>query len=169
MENNKDENKIKEGRYLIAIPILITLVCGWLDIWTNISSGAYKDYNSLEIITNLIRCAMGYLFPSLISIVIAMVWQQITMKDTPYGVEPDKIATSIILTVIYSTFFITCLIKYNIITALILLFITISYIIWFYKVCLDKRLKPKNKNDMNEDELLQCYIIKSGFKKKGRT
>lgn len=166
MENNKDEIKIREGRYLIVIPILITFICGWLDIWTNIASGAFTEYNLTEITTSLIRCAMGYLFPSLLSVVIAMIWQQVTMKDTPYGVEPGKIGTSVILTALYSTAFITCLIKYNIITAIILLIGTIIYIIWFYKVCLDKRLKFKNKNDMNEDELLQFYLNKTITKRR---
>ena len=166
MENNKDEIKIREGRYLIAIPILITFICCWLDIWTNITSGGFNGYDLIEFITNLIRCAMGYLFPSLLSIVVAMIWQQVTMKDTPYGVEPGKIGISVILTVLYSTAFITCLIKYNITTAIILLIGTIIYIIWFYKVCLDRRLKFKNKNDMNEDELLQSYLNKATKKRR---
>lgn len=160
MENDKDEIKIREGRYLIAIPILITVICGWLDIWTNITSGIFKECGGVEIATSIIRCAMGYLFPSLLSIVIAMVWQQVSMKDTPYGVEPGKIGTSVIWTVVYSVIFITCLIKYNITTAIILLSGTIAYVIWFYRVCLDKRLKHKNKNDMSEDELLLVYLNK---------
>ncbi len=167
MEENKSEKKIKTGKNLIIIPLLITVICGWLDIWTNITSGAFYGYSLTEIVIDIIRCAMGYLFPSLLSLVITMVWQQIIAEeDAPYGVETGKIGVAVICTVLYSTIFITCLIKYNIQTAIILLVVTIAYIIWSYCVCLDKRLKMKNKNDMNEDELLQTYINKYNKKRR---
>lgn len=167
MEDNKCEKKIKTGRNLIIIPLLITGICGWLDIWTNITSGAFCGYSWIEITTSIIRCAMGYLFPSLLSLVITMVWQQVTTEeDSPYGVEPGKIGIAVICTVLYSTVFITCLIKYNIHTAITLLVVTLAYIIWSYCVCLDKRLKIKSKNDMNEDELLQAHIKKYNKKRR---
>lgn len=165
MEDNKNKKKIKEGRNLIIIPLLITVICAWLDIWTKIASNAFSNYRWTECITDIIRCAIGYLFPSLLSLVIAMVWQQVTMEeDMPYGVEPRKIGVAIIFTVIYSTVFITCLIKYNIQTAIVLLFGTVAYVIWFYRVCLDERLK--RKKDMSEDEMLQVYLKKNNQRRR---
>lgn len=165
MEDNKNKKKIKEGRNLIIIPLLISVICAWLDIWTKIASNAFSNYRWTECITDIIRCAIGYLFPSLLSLVIAMVWQQVTMEeDIPYGVEPRKIRVAIIWTVIYSAGFISCLIMYNIQTAIVLLFLTVGYVIWFYRVCLDERLK--RKNDMSEDEMLQVYLKKNNQRRR---
>jgi len=167
MKTNEEKIKVKEGRYLIIIPLLITVICGWLDVWTNYTSGEFTDQSFYEMAKNIIRCAMGYLFPSLLSIVIAMIWQQSTMnnEDAPYGVEAGKIGPAIIWTALYSTVFLTCIINYDFTTAIALLTATLIYIVWFYISYLDKRLKIKSKNDMNEEELLSVYLNKNNKKR----
>lgn len=197
MEETNEQIKIKEARYLIIIPLIITFVCAWLDIWTNYSMGEYskeavkttvqaivsleegQDSLSKQIVTidildgqkwvasvtSIIRCCMGYLFPSLLSIVTAMIWQQVSLKDKPYGVGKGKVGATVIVTVFYSTIFITCLIKYNIFSAIVLCVFTLIYIIWFWIYGLDEHIKSKSKNKMTQDELIEYYLNSNKFKR----
>lgn len=179
--------KIKEAIYLIIIPIIITAACAWIDIWTNINSNAYtqetviasveaaineldttkesvkinlySDIGWQSATTSIIRCIMGYFFPSLVSIIIVMIWQQTDQRNTSYGLERSKIFWAVITTLIYSLVFITCLIKYNLITAIILCVTTILYILWYLRWGLDRRIF-KNKKDMTQDEILEYHLNK---------
>lgn len=160
MEDTKKQRKINEARYLIVIPLVITIICLWLDVWTSYANGVYTDKNTnsskgdmigtfvlqnetenpvivynihndtdwIDNAATIIRCGMGYLFPSLLSIVIVMIWQQINPLEETYGVQKAKTGWSLFATVLYSVIFITCLIKYNIGTALFVVLSSIIYI-----------------------------------------
>lgn len=178
MENTKEEERIKKAKEFIWLPLFITVICAWLDMWTNYSSGAYDiqqveievkniiglniENNQVKLLVDLgknniymtaIRCGAGYFFPSVISIVIAMISERINTNDESYGVMKEKVGSSLVATVIYSTLFLTCLIKYNVITATILVVSSIVYVIYIYS-CLDEKIRPTLKKDKNQRELL---------------
>ena len=192
MEKNTqpmDENekiKIKEARYLIIIPLVITVICLWFDILTNFVAGEYKkeiitttvvamldtavesnnvvveiltETNWVDNLASILRCGIGYLFPSLLSIVVAMIWQQINLKDNSYNLNKKKTAKTIFATVLYSVAFISCLISYNAITATIFCVVSFIYIIWFYNNGLDNRIKIKK--DMSEDDFYAQYVAEN--------
>ena len=193
MENAKKQRKINEVRYLIVIPLVITVICLWLDVWTSYANGSYtdkdtgvskgemigqfvlqsetenpvvvysvhNDVNWIDNITSIIRCGLGYLFPALLSIVIVMIWQQINSKGETYGVQRAKTGWSLAATVLYSLIFITCLIKYNIWTALFVVLSSVIYIWYVYTYCLDERIKPRHKSQMTGDEILLQYLNKN--------
>lgn len=158
MEDKNEQVKIKEARYLIIIPLLITVVCAWLDFFTNYAAGAYAHHCIIDNVLEIIRLCMGYFFPSLLSIVVAMIWQQGCMKDDVYGLREDKIGWCVIATVFYSVFFVSCLIKYNLATAITFCIATVIYGRWIYVNCLNEKIKFKNKKDMTEEELLKRYV-----------
>lgn len=108
----------------------------------------------------IVRCAMGYLFPSLISIVIAMIWQQVSMEEKPYGIIPNKVFGSLIVTLLYSVLFISCLFMFNDITAILICLCSAGYAFYIGKYCLDKRILARNKNKMKQDELIEIYVEK---------
>lgn len=182
-----DKIKIKEARYLIAIPLMVTAICLWLDLLTSYVYGNYEKetitktvtavVSSMtgkeDIVVNIInegnwknvletglRCAIGYLFPSLLSITVALIWQQISIKDT-YALKNSKTGPVLVATVFYGLAFVSCLIAYNYITAVLFCLATAVYVIWFYCKGLDERIKPKNKIDMSEEELLGVFIEES--------
>lgn len=193
MENAKKQRKINEARYLIVIPLIITIICLWLDIWTSYANGSYSDKNTgvskgemigqfvlqgetenlvvvygvhneanvIDNVASIIRCGMGYLFPSLLSIVIVMIWQQINSSGETYGVQRAKMSRSLAATVLYSLIFITCLIKYNIWTALFVVLSSVIYIWYVYTYCLDERIKPRHKSQMTGDEILLQHLNKN--------
>lgn len=57
MDDKNEQVKIKEARYLIIIPLLITVVCAWLDFWTNYEAGTYAQ-NSIKynLVTAIVFC-----------------------------------------------------------------------------------------------------------------
>lgn len=193
MADNKESTRVKEAKYVIIIPILITIICALLDIISNINAGAYDNFmynfNNTEIIgsyiaegmtegqnvltvgilsankadyfLNIVRCAMGYLFPSLISCVIAMIWQQVSLEEKPYGIAENRVFHSIIATVIYSFIFIIGLIAYNVVTAVLMCITSLIYSVYIYKECLDKRILSKQKDEKTEEELLTEFVNKN--------
>lgn len=188
----REEGKVKEARYLIVIPMLVTLVCAWLDIWTNYASGMYtatvNDFingkyigtfmlqdgtdgvvtvyqhmpimQGVTIFISVVRCVIGYLVPSILSIIIAMVWQQTVLKVKPYGLQSDKVGKAMFATVFYTLAFISCLIKYNLFTAIFVIIASFVYIFYIYAKCIDNRIKPKKKYEMTENELLLSHLNK---------
>lgn len=112
-EANKERKKIKDAWNCIVIPLIVTVICAWLDIYAGAATGEYingslnfddavnvgsfvtseskstmevfivksLNYGSQDWFPGVIRCAVGYLFPSLISLVIVMMWQQISMEE----------------------------------------------------------------------------------------
>lgn len=126
------------------------------------SISVYKSHNNssnwIDHVATVIRCGMGYLFPSLLSIVVAMIWQQQGSSEELYGVRRGKIGYSVLTTVAYSVVFITCLIKYNIGTALAAVLALAMYVWYVYTFCIDERIKPKKKSQMSSDELLLHYL-----------
>lgn len=165
MGEKKEQVKIKEARYLIIIPMLITIGCAWFDFLTNYVAGAYAQNGIRDNVLEIIRLCMGYFFPSLLSIVVAMIWQQGCMKDDIYGLKEDKIGECVIATVIYSVAFLSCLIKYNIVTAITFCIVTVIYGRWIYINCLNEKIKLKDKKEMSEDELLKRYMKHNKHKK----
>ena len=156
MENNNEELKITEARYLIIIPIIITIVCGILDIVANISDDVYKSMIPYDVAVNILRSVIGYLFPSLLSIVVAMLWQQRFKREDLYGIKEDKCGYCLIVTVFYGTCFIACLMVYNLVTAIIFIALTIGYCVIIYKKCLNEKIVSKEKK--TQEELLCDYL-----------
>ena len=192
-KSSNEQRKVKEAWYFIAIPLIISIVCAWLDIYASFVTGEYNNAslnfdNAINVgsfITNesettgeiiivksityshgngfhkIIRCAMGYLFPSLISIVIAMIWQQVSMEEKPYGIISNKVFGSLIATLLYSVLFVSCLFMFNNTTAILICICSAVYAFYIGKHCLDKRILARDKNKMKQDEFIEDYIDKN--------
>ena len=92
---------------------------------------------------------------------LIMIWQQINPSEVTYGIPRAKIGRSLFATVLYSVVFITCLIIYNIWTALFVILSSSIYIWYVYTYCLDERIKPKRKSQMTGDEIILQYLNKN--------
>ena len=192
-ERSQERRKVREAWYFIVIPLIIAIVCAWLDIYASFVTGEYStaslDYENVTNVGSFIideaetagevlvvksitfgtenyfpkiaRCAIGYLFSSLISIVIAMIWQQVSMEEKPYGIVHNKVFSSLIATLLYSVLFISCLFMFNNITAAVICLGSAVYAFYIGKYCLDKRILIRDKNKMKQVDFLENYIDKN--------
>lgn len=156
MEENKEEFKISEARYVIVIPILITCICVVLDIVANISAGYFDDMRVIEIAENICRNIVGYFFPSILSIVIVMLWQKRVKREDIYGIKNDKVGYCVIITCVFSTCFIIYLMLFKVFTAVVFIIGMGIYSILIYK-CLNEEIKVKNKKYKTQEDYLVEY------------
>lgn len=159
MEDNNEKTKTTEARYIIIIPLFITVICGVLDLITVIDD-LNEKIHWFEFLNTTFRSAIGYAFPSLISIIIVMLYQQgILKREDLYGIKQNCIGICTGVTVCYSAFFIFCLVIYNLVTAIIFIALTIAYCIFIYKICLNEKITTKEAK--SQEELLSDFIQKN--------
>lgn len=151
-----DEVKVVEARYLIIIPILVTVVCAVIDTVANISHDYYKCMNIYEIAENISRCIIGYFFPSLISIVVVMLWQRRFERTDIYGIKPDRVEYGTMITVFLGLFYIVCLMLYCLVVAIIFIICMGIYCKCIYS-CLNDEIKVKRKEDKTQEDLLTDF------------
>lgn len=151
-----DEVKIVEARYLIIIPILITGVCVVIDIVANISHDYYKCMNICEIAENISRCIISSFFPSLISIVIVMLWQRRFDRSDIYGIKKGRVGYGAMLTVVLGLFYIVCLMLFGLVAAIVFIICMVIYCKCIY-TCLNEEIKVKRKEDKTQEELLTDF------------
>lgn len=118
-------------------------------------------YDNENIFNKVIRCALGYFVPSLISIVIVMIWQQTTMEEQPYGLNRNKVFNAVVVTVLYSVLFISCLFMFNNITAAAMCLFSLAYAFYIGRFCLDKRILFQDKNKMSEEDFYKNFVNKN--------
>lgn len=162
MNDEGERKKIQEARYIMFVPILITVICAWLDIWCTYSSGEYVNSTCREIFLSITRCIYGYFFPSFVSMIIPLVLQQLFSENKQYGLQKNKIGFSVLFLVIYCVIFITCLINFNVTTSIIFMISTFVYIGVTWNYCLDNEIKhlPNPNLEKEETNKLADYIQK---------
>lgn len=142
--------KVKETRFVIFTPFLITAICAWFDIWFT------KDvYNFLDILKTIYT----YFFPSIVSIMITLIAQQMIYKNEFCSIIEKKLALSIILLVIYGVVYITWLSRCDMCLSIIFGILSLGYIFvtWFF--CLDRKLTHMNENiDVKEKKAFERII-----------
>lgn len=141
---NEGEKATKEEKYLLAIPIVITFMCAFLDWWCASRDGAYIGLSIMKYVENILRLVIGYFFPSLISLSFTMILQCSVFGDDIIGINRNYMWQTVAWTVAYAFFFVLCLSQYNIITAIIFIILSVIYILIFNNNCLDERIQFKN-------------------------
>lgn len=138
-----EDEKAKREKYILAIPIVITIICALLDWWSARATGVYKDFTLVKYIENVLRLLMGYFFPSFISISITMLVQCGIFKEDIIGLDRNKIRTAIVWTGIYIIVFVMCLMDYGIKSASFFTIASFIYVYVFNSNCLDERIRFK--------------------------
>lgn len=171
MDTN-ERKRIQQTRYLIFVPILITVICAWLDIWCTYSSGAYDQMDIESRFVSITRCIYGYFFPSFISLIIPLLIQQLLSDEKQYGIPKKKVSKTILFLVLYCVIYITCLINFYIFTSCVFLASSVIYIVVTWVYSLDTRIKHLPKDDMDfeieETNKLAMYISKESNSGEGR-
>lgn len=153
MEENAEQFKITEARYLMIIPLLITGACAALDIVTNFKYGNFQCMGWYEFAHTIFRCIIGYFFPSVLSLVIVMLWQQRVKREDIFGIRKETVGYCAVITVVIGIVFIICLILCYWFTDFIFLICMIAYGKSIYS-CLNEKVKGKRKEDKTQEELL---------------
>lgn len=130
MADTKDNKKLKETKFIIFIPIFITIICAWLDIW-------FTKYESFLLI---LKCIYTYFFPSIVGLMVTLIIQKAYYNQKSYGIAENRIFLSSIFLAIYCVIFVTCLSSYNFGTALFFGISSFLYIIIVLRFCLDKNI-----------------------------
>lgn len=130
MASTKDDRKLKETKFVIFIPIFITAICAWFDIW-------FTNYESFLLI---VRCIYTYFFPSIAGLMVTLIIQKAFYNQEAYGIAENRIFLSSIFLAIYCVIFLSCLSNYNFGTALLFGVSSFLYIIIVVVFCLDKNI-----------------------------
>ena len=135
MTNTKDVKKISEVRLVLFIPLLVTAICAWFDIYL---SG--EEYDILSIS----KIIYTYFFPSIASSMITLIIQKAFYKNDFCGIDENKIGLSSLLLVAYGVIFISCLSRFNWISAIVFGVFSFIYMIVTWFCCLDKEITHNN-------------------------
>lgn len=128
---DKNSQKIKETKFIIFIPIFVTAICAWFDLWFN------KSELDLLCISKTIYT---YFFPSIASTMITLIIQKSFYDKKSYGIESGMIAFSSIILVVYSVIFVSCISQFNYSTSIIFGGFSLLYISVTWNFCLDKKI-----------------------------
>ena len=130
-EKNISIRKIKETRFVIFIPLLITAICGWFDFLFS-----KENRNALDIF----KMIYTYFFPSIAASMITLIIQKAVYDSESCSIADNKVGLSSLLIIVYGVIFISCLSEWGKFTSIFFGASSIIYMIltWFF--CLDKKI-----------------------------
>ena len=144
--------KVKETRFVIFTPFIITAICAWFDIWfTDL------EYNFL----NVSKTIYTYFFPSIASVMITLIAQQKIYKSEFCSILDNRLTLSTLLLVIYGVIYIMWLSRCDMCLSIILGILSLAYIFvtWFF--CLNHKLTHmKDDLKVKEEKALERIIDK---------
>lgn len=139
---NESKEKIRETRFVLFIPLLITAICAWFDLWL--------FEQNLELLT-IFKTIYAYFFPSISSSMVTLIIQKAVYNDNYCSIADNRIVLSSLSLIFYSVFFLSCLAQFNLISAIVFGVISVIYMIitWFF--CLDRKITHALKDPISEE------------------
>lgn len=135
MSETKDKSinakKIRETRFIIFIPLLITAICAWFDLLF------IKE--KLNVIY-MLKTIYTYFFPSIASSMITLIIQKAVYDDDSCSIADNRVLLSSLLLIFYGVTFLSCLIEWNLLTTIVFGIVSIIYMIVTWLLCLDKKI-----------------------------
>lgn len=135
MAETKDKNvnnkKIKETRFVIFIPLLITAICVWFDF---LFTQGERD------ILDISKMVYTYFFPSIASSMITLIIQKTVYDAESCAIADNRGGLSSLLIIAYTVAYISCLHEWNKSTSIFFGVFSVIYMLvtWFF--CLDKKI-----------------------------
>lgn len=128
---DKNVNKIKEARFIIFMPFLITAICAWFDFLFN-----KESLDNLDIL----KMIYTYFFPSIAALMITLIIQKAVYDEESCSIADNKVLLSSLLLIVYGVIYISCLFEWGLLTSVLFGAFSIIYMIitWFF--CLDKKI-----------------------------
>lgn len=141
---DKSSLKINEIRFLIFVPICISIACVIWDLWFR------HEFSSADLL-DIFRAIYNAFFPSVVSVIFTMVVQGPIYKVEKSGIAKGKGTLTNIVTAFYVFFYILCMSYYNRFTSIIFGSLSVSYIVIIWKYCLDKDVTKISKDPYVEE------------------
>lgn len=136
------KDKIRETRFILFIPLLITAICAWFDLWLS-----RQKLDALLVSKTIYT----YFFPSIASSMVTLIIQKSVYDDTSCSIADNKTFLSCIALIIYCVVFLSCLSQFNQISAIVFGVSSFIYMVitWFF--CLDKKITKKTKDPKTKE------------------
>lgn len=152
MNETKDIKKIKETRFILFIPLLITAICVWFD---------FLFTKEQRVALDICKMIYTYFFPSIASSMITLIIQQAVYDSESCGIAENRVWLSNLLIILYSVIFLSCLSEWSLLTAIVFGAFSIVYMIVTWFLCLDKKITHNTIDPAAEERAALKKAIKT--------